>query len=196
MADTTTLGFMTPAEEPTADRPLEDIFQEALRGITGLAGQFVRPQAPATISNQPEVTVDWISFRVVSTGHDFDAHLEHQSALLTNGGSIQTRDEMVDLVASFYGPNAHLYLNRWITGLAVDQNRWTLMDHGIKFREQGKPVNLPALVKENWQRRLDLTTTFARRIKVTLPIRSIADAEFGLNNEHYITPIVVQPPTS
>lgn len=194
MPDTTTLGYMLPEQEPVGDRPLEDIFQSAIKGITGIAGQWVRPQAPEVISNRPEVTQDWISFRITPRDFDFDPHLNHQPAALETGASEMTRDEVLEVILAFYGPSAHQYLGRWISGLHIDQNRWTLMDSGIKFQSHGHPVTLPALVKENWQRRIDLTSTFVRRSKVVYPIRTITGGSIGLHNERYITPIIVQQP--
>jgi len=194
MADTTVLGFITPETEPATDRALEDIFQAAIRGITGLPGAQVRPQAPATINNLPEVTVDWVSFRVTPKEYDFDAHLNHQPTLLVNGGSVVSRDEKLEVQLSFFGPLAQQYVNRWVNGLSLDQNRWTLMDNSIKFHFHGSVVSLPALLKEQWQRRLDITSIFSRRLKTTYPIRTIESADMGLNNERYITPIIVQQP--
>lgn len=194
MPDTTALGYMLPSQEPVADRALEDIMQAAIRGITGLAGQWVRPQAPEVISNRPEVTQDWISFRIAPRESDFDPHINHQPSALETGASEVSRDEVFELVMSFYGPAGHQLLNRWINGIQIDQNRWTLMDHGIKFQNHGQPVTLPALVKEHWQRRLDLTSTFARRSKVVYPVRTVTGGQLGINNERYITPIIVQQP--
>lgn len=194
MPDTTTTGFITPEADPIADRALEDAFQITIRGITGIPGNLVRPQSPEIIANQPETDVDWVSFRIQSQGFDFDAHVNHQPSLLTTGASEVTRDETLDLVLSFYGPHAQQNMLRWVNGLAIDQNRWLLMDHHTKYRSSGNPVTVPALLKETWQRRIDLTSTFARRVKVVYPIRTVVEGEFGLHNERYLTPIIVQQP--
>lgn len=194
MPDSTTLGYITPSTEDSTDRPLEDIFQAAIKGITGIPGKYVRPQAPDVIANLPEVNVDWVSFRVSVTEFDFDAHQQHQPALLTTGGNVVSRDERLDLVMSFYGPLAHRYVNRMVNGLAIDQNRWVLMDSGIKLIGIGQPVNLPSLLKEKWERRLDLTTTFSRRLHTNYPVRTVVEAGLGIDNERYITPIIVQQP--
>lgn len=194
MPDTTALGYMIPSQVPVADRPLEDIMQAAIRGITGLAGQWVRPQTPEIISNRPEVTQDWISFRITPREFDFDPHINHQPAALETGASEVSRDEVMETALSFYGPAAHQYLNRWVNGLNIDQNRWSLMDAGIKLQSHGQPVTLPALVKEHWQRRIDLTSIFVRRSKVIYPIRTVTGGELGINNERYITPVIVQQP--
>lgn len=194
MPDSTELGFITPDTEPIEDAALEDIFQQAIAGITGIAGNLVRPSVQPTTPNLPDYSINWVAFLVTVLGADQDAYVEHQPALYVNGGSKVYRDERLEVKLSFYGPQGKARMTRWRDGLALDQNRWTLQDHGIKLISQGDPVNLPALQKDRWVPRVDITTTFSRRAVTAYPIRSISIADVEIHNESTVTHISTTPP--
>jgi hypothetical protein len=192
--DTSTGGFLSPSNAVSNDLALEDIFQIAIVGITGLVGSKVRPGFQPTTPNLPGFDEDWIAYQVKVVDQDTFSHIQHQHLLEPGGASVVSRDEEFEVLLSFYGPNGGQLLSRWREGLDLDPNRWGLLAYGIKLQFVGSPVMLPALLKERWVRRIDLKATFTRRIKVTYPVRTVVESHLGLDNEYYITPIVLQQP--
>jgi len=184
--DSTTLGFLTPVSVlPINDRPLEDIFAQVITGITGLAANMVRPRYQPTVPNQPEFDVDWVAFGVSITEQDvYPYHRQVATLERPDGDTIVERDEYMEVLCSFYGANNHQYMGRWRDGLAIEQNRYTMGALGIKLVAVGKnPVNVPALFKNTWTRRVDLTCQFSRRVSVTYGVRTIQSATVELYTE-------------
>ena len=192
--DSSTGGYLQPADQPEYDIPLEDIFQPAIVGITGLPGSLVRADFQVETSNLPSFDTDWCAFRVTVVSHDSDAHVKHDPILQSDGASTVSRDEELELKTMFYGPRGGMYLSRWVNGLSVDQNRWPLMQHGVKFRGVGRPANIPALLQNQWVRRVDLTTQFARRTHIIYPVRTVVGIDIDIDNERYITPVRIRQP--
>lgn len=182
--DSTTAGFLTPISVlPLNDRPLEDIFTAVLVGITGLPVDMVRPRIQPTVPNQPEQDENWVAFGVNITDHDVFPY-QRQVSTLEGGNMIVERDEYLDVLCSFYGADNNQYMSRWREGLALEQNRYSLGELGIKLVAVGKnPVPVPALFKDRWTRRVDLSCQFSRRVQVTYGVRTIQSAEIGLHTE-------------
>jgi hypothetical protein len=59
----------------------------------------------------------------------------------------------------------------------------------------GRERHIPSLLKEIWQQRYDLPVVWRRRVRRVYKSASVIGVSLGLDNEHYITPIVVSPPT-
>lgn len=193
--DSSTGGYLVPeTPEPSYDRPLEDIIQGALVGITGVPGQLVRPRFQFPIPNQPDFDIDWIAFGVSVIKRDWDAHQIHDADHPDGGANEVRRDEELEVFLSFYGPNGSQIMARWIDGLALDQNRWALGEHGIKIVGSQDPVMLPALLKDRWVRRVDLKTNMIRRVLRVYPVRTVTGVDVALDNERYITNITVRQP--
>lgn len=184
--DSTTLGFMRPTSVlPVNDRALEDIFAETVAGITGLDRNLVRPRWQPETPNQPDFEEDWCALGVNITEQDVFPYQRHIGSLLADEGeTVVERDEFFDVLCSFYGANSNQFMSVWREGLALDQNRWALREYGIKILAVGKnPVQVPALLKNHWTRRIDLNCQFSRRVKVTYNVRSIQSAEVTLHTE-------------
>lgn len=195
--DSTTAGFLTPISVvPVNDRALEDIFGEVLVGITGLPSDLVRPRFQPSPPNQPDFETNWVAFGVAVNEHDVFDYQQHvpyagdtEPPELRNGVNIVERDEGLDVLCSFYGPNNQQFMSRWREGLGLSQNRYGLLQYDIKLVAVGRnPVNVPALLKNTWVRRIDLSCQFTRRVRVTYGVRSVASAEVTLNTD--------VPPTS
>lgn len=191
--DSTTLGYLTPLSVvPVNDRSLEDIFSEVVVGITGLPQDLVRPRYQPKPGNQPDFEVDWCAMGVAVDEHDvfdYQRHLPYPDdpevpVDLRNGVNIVERDEYFTVLCSFYGAHNQQYMARWRDGLGLSQNRYALLGHGIKLVAVGRnPVNVPALLKNTWVRRIDLACQFSRRVTVTYGVRSVASAGVTLNTD-------------
>jgi len=93
--DSTTGGYIVPGtpELDAYDATLEDIIQGALAGITGLAGNLVRPKWQPEPANQPDKSVDWCAFGLSLTDQDITHYEVHDPTAGTNGADRQERDE-------------------------------------------------------------------------------------------------------
>lgn len=190
-------SFMPPAvaTPPIYDDALEDAFQATIVGITGIAGDLVRPRWQPEPPNQPAFTANWVAFGIMNMDGDRYAWQGHDPSLNGGlGGNKLERDERLQVLHSFYGPLAQQYMNRYKDGLQVGVNRYALLAFDIKLTECLDGVNVPALMKNKWVKRVDMRALFVRRIKREYAVPSLLSATVGLNNEEYITPINITNP--
>jgi len=188
--DSSTGGYIVPAASPPYDASLEDIFQGALSGITGVDGKLVRPRWQAEPPNQPDFDTTWIAFAVSVTDQDVFAYQNHAVTLDDPLGSDKVeRDEMLEVFCSFYGPDGHKVMAQLREGLQIEQNRYVLAQSYVQFREFGQPVYLPALLKERNVKRVDVKMKFVRRVHRVYPIRTVTSAELIVDNDQYLTDI-------
>ena len=191
--DSSTGGYIVPEASPPYDDSLEDIFQGALVGITGLANTSVRPRWQPEPPNQPDFNSSWLAFAVTVTDQDVHAYQNHDPNAPAPPGSpgadVVERDERLEVFCSFYGPQGHSIMAQLREGLQIEQNRWALNQYGIQFTEFGSPVYLPALLKERNVKRVDVKMRFVRRVHRVYPVRTVSSAEVILNNENYLTDI-------
>lgn len=182
---------------PVNDRELEDIFRDAVMGITGLPSEMVRPRWQQTVPNQPEFEVNWVAVGVDILEQDTFAYERHVPSLEAGGANVVERDEQLRVLCSFYGANNFRFMSQWREGLAIEQNRFALEEHGIKLVAiDSRPVNVPALFKNTWVRRIDLGCQFSRRVEVTYGVRTVRSVGVDLHTEELpVQHIQVDPST-
>lgn len=169
--DTSTAGFLTSAIPD--DKALRDFFQVMIKGITGLDGTLVRPSWQPNPPKQPVNGTNWCAFgwKVVKA----DANAEIKTNL--NGlAGILTRNEDLEVLATFYGSSAYGYAAILRDGLEIAQNRDTLRANGIAFKGEDGIVHNPELINDVWYDRQDLTLKFSREINRVYGILSFEDA--------------------
>lgn len=188
-----TIPFVLPQATPAVltDTALTDVIQETVVGITGLPGINVRPGDQLTPANLPDFTVNWASLQINTADADAFAFIRQVSDTEIE----LERDQEIKLLASFYGPLASSYCGIFKDGLQIEQNRFALGREGIKLVNTARERYLPSLVKEVYQQRFDLPVVLRRRIRRVYLSASINSAGLGLDNEYYVTPITVTPPT-
>lgn len=187
------MPYVRPAPAPSVDEgdALEDLFQAALAGITGLPGDLVRPAWQPEPPNFPDFGTDWAALRVASFPSDLYAFV----AMVDEATALLETSETLEVSCMFYGPGAQARAGEWRDGLQVDMNRADLQARDIKLVSVGEQRQVPALLKQAWTKRVDVPSTWRRWVRRRYPINSIAGAGAGLDNELYVTPIVVTPPT-
>ena len=192
--DSTTAGYLTPvAPLPIYDDALVDALQATITGITGNTGSLIRPRWQPEPVTKPDSSVNWVAFGITNLEPDTFPFEE----MAPDGQTMTVQySETLQVLHSFYGPAASAMASRFRTGLMVSQNRDPLRAAGILLVAAEKLVNLPALFKEKWVQRVDLTVYYRRVVSHTYQIRSVVSAGAGLDNELYVTPIPVPtPPT-
>lgn len=189
--DSSVAGYLAPTASPDYDALLNLSFHDLLVGVTGINGKLVRPRWTSEPINQPAFDVDWVAFGVTGGKVDTFAKVEHDPT--GDGSSSVKRDETLELLFSFYGPNASSLCARLKDGLELDQNRATLAAEGIAVIEMQEPLNVPALMQQKWVKRVDVRGRFRRRTERVYAILSVESAEIELNNDLYVTPINITP---
>ncbi len=185
-------GYINPVVSPVYGDALEDIFHAVIMGLTGITATLIRPRWQPEPPNQPAFTDNWCAFGITSTDPDLFAYQRHDP--LANGGLGMTsvdRDERLEVLHSFYGPLGQAMCARYRDGIMLSQNRYDLTQAGVKLVQVNKERSLPALLKERWVKRVDVLLVFSRRTSRSYGVPSLAGGSLGLDNEHYITPIVI-----
>lgn len=192
--DSSEAGYLAPSTAPPYDEALEDIFQAAIVGITGLPGRLVRPRWQPDPPNQPAFDVDWCAYGVTLADQQWNAFQHWDPEEGEAGAYVVEGTEVLHVTTSFYGPNYQSLHRRWTDGLQLGQNLDGLAAAKVKFIGCERPVVLPALLKEKWTKRVDVRCVFNRWARRVYPVLLLESAGLGLDNERYITPIEVTPP--
>lgn len=185
----------SPAPVPVYEDALENVFHDFISGITGIAGSLVRPRWQAFPPNQPDFGTDWCAFGIQVTEADTFPFLGHEASPHGGlGADTLERDEFFKILHSFYGPNASAMQSRYRDGAQIEFNRYALTAAGVKLRYFLEATTVPALLKERWVKRVDVMVMFSRRVKRSYSVPSLVGGSLGLDNEHYVTPIIISPP--
>ena len=170
-------GYLIPADAPAVneDTELEDIFQAAISGMTGIAGQLVRPRWQPGNPKQPAANANWAAFSVTMQMPDNNPSIQHVGA--EDGKDVYKRHIDVQLLVTLYGPDSGANASRLRDGLQIAQNSETLNASGVAFVEAGEIREMPELVNNQWIRRKDLVMRFRREIVRDYPILNIVEAD-------------------
>lgn len=192
-------GYLAP-NAPPAPAPLEgkallEFLQPIWVGITGLPGALFFPWWQLEPPNLPPAGTDWASFQIVSRKNKKFAYITHVGGVgqLPGYDVFQTHEEL-DILTSFYGPNADQYAALLRDGIYIPHNRDPLQLAGMALIDTGDLVTAPSLVKERWLYRVDLSVRIRRLIVRYYPVLDLASAGVTVNNEEYTTVIPVTNP--
>ena len=163
------------------DDDLFDFFHDFIVGLTGLANEVVLPRWQPEAPNIPDTVPNWCGFGITS----YKADVFAADVMKANGSYELHRHETVELLASFYGPNAGAYARILRDGMQVEQNLDALRTNYIGLVESGEVLMVPSLFKEIWLRRADLQFTVKRQIVRGFPVVSITSFNGTVNNEKY-----------
>jgi len=182
-------GYLAPTSEPVEDNDLEDILQQAIVGLTGIQGDLVRPRWQPEPPQQPDFAENWVAFGITRDTPDTFSYQTTDEL----GATTVARDHLIYVLHSFYGPNSMGICNRFRDAFDVGQNRDALADAGIELVEVQEALNVPALLKAHWVKRVDVSVVYRRRTARTFPVLTITTGQLGIDNEAYVTPIIVNP---
>lgn len=180
-----------PLPAPLEDNALVDAIQATVAGVTGLSGKLVRPRWQPEPPNMPDYSIDWCA--VGPTEYNDDVYVYEEQVNATTR-AVERSQEFITL-ASFYGPHCQSFMGRLKDGIMLEANRFALGALGVKLKEVQRSREVPALFKEIWVRRIDLPIVWTRRIRREYTLNQIEVANIDLDNEFYITPITIQPPS-
>ena len=181
MTDSSTGGYLGPsvASPPLEDDALDDVFHDAIVGITGLTAAMVRPRYQTVLPKQPDPGTDWASFMVGDETPDAGPSITHNPA--GQGTDVMVRHEELAVACTFYGPNSKRYAKLLRDGISIPQNVEGLQAFDIGFVETSAIQNVPELYNQQWIKRSDITLTFRRKVTRTFAVLSLTSAEIDIN---------------
>lgn len=170
--DSTTAGYLTPSgEQPAYDTDLERLISRWIRGVTGLDVSLIYPRWTDPQLTIPKNGTTWCAFGVTGIQEDFNpAYVQGEEI------AEQWSHETISLILCFYGPQGLAAATRFRDGMLVPQNNDTLKQSGLTFLQQGRILNLPELINNQWVRRYDISVDLRRKIIRTYGIQSLAAA--------------------
>lgn len=173
-------GYIQPASvaAPNEDAELDAILQQMVAGVTGLAGSLVRPRWQPIAPRIPEAGVDWCAFGVTRITSDDNAAVLHDGA--QDGSDGLVRHEDLELLATFYGPQAGRFAAMLRDGLHIAQNREGLWAKGVGFVKADEMRTVPELINQQWVRRVDLPVYLRRIVRRTYPVLNILSAPISI----------------
>lgn len=186
MADSSTGGYLSPSNLPSADKSLHRILHGYVVGVTGLIEGNVRPRWQKNPPEIPASNVDWCAFGIteISGGHPY----QEQVKVLLDDDSFDTRtnlvrDELLTCQASFYGENSGLYAERLVLGSSIAQNREALYLEGFSVISATTILRSAEIVNDVWLDRQDIEIVFGRRIFVEYNVLHFLGAAGTLETE-------------
>lgn len=205
--DSTTGGYLSPAAPPPTDIGIEDFIQAYLVGISGLPGTMVRPRFQRVVPKQPEPQVNWCAFGISRTASDAGpafVHEVNEGLSLITGDALVGLDQVpvsvletddgrdtllrhgdVDVLLSFYGPDAYAYAELTRDNASVPQNSEQLRAFRMGFVGTGDIIQAPDLVNQQWVHRYDMSMSLRRQTVRTYPVLNLDAAPVVMQNEKF-----------
>jgi hypothetical protein len=194
-------GYLQPAASPAPleGRALLRFIQGIIVGITGLAGNLVRPYHQTEPPDVPDEGEAWAAFRVTRRPSDEYPFVGRLSYLPETGNDNLQRHEELDILTTFYDTGsvgldsaqdqlADYNCTLLRDGLLIPQNREPLFLLGMGLVKTGEAVTVPVILKKRWQYRVDLEWTIRRQIDRTYPVGVIVSASGTLYTDTGLPP--------
>lgn len=163
---------------PLEDAALDLLLQQVVVGITGLDGTLVRPRWQNPPPKQPEPNIDWCAIGVLSSSMVGPPSVEHFSSGTITDPSADTyeRHEELEVLASFFGPNAKWNASVLRDGLYLPQNCEQLEANQIVIVEAEGERVAPDFINQQWVRRVDLAVRLRRKVQRVYSMPNLLEA--------------------
>jgi hypothetical protein len=190
-------GYVAPTFKglEVNDRILHRLLQQIVSGITGITGKLVYPRWQPEPPNQPDFDVDWAAVGIVGkTREVFPAVLHCTDASDPEDVKIVDtvyRNEILNLLCSFYGPNSEANGEILAMGLMLEQNRYVMFLNGIALVEVGDTTTIPALKKDRWLMGQDVPFRIRRQQSYTYPSANIEKFQGSVITDALTMPVPV-----
>lgn len=171
--DTTQPGYLTPTSTPQAyDEDLERELSRWVKALSGLPDGMVRPRWTPVQAAMPAQNVNWCGFGIIGFTNDDSPAFVQQS----EEGAQMWRHEVIECLASFYGPGGQRIATQFSDGVSVNQNNETLNASNLSLYDISRLTPAPELINSQWVRRYDLTVRLRRKVIREYGIKSLAEA--------------------
>ncbi len=185
-------GYITPTTDATlGDAALTAVFQNMVVGITGIDPTLVRPRWQPQPPTQPPPATDWCALGITHyTTFDYPQWTQD-----TDLNGTQHRLERIDLLSTFYGPNASALAALLRDGIYVSWNFGALEQQGVKLRSVDDIVHLGEEINSQFIQRSDLSLSFMRMIERVWPIPTplVIPVEFQTDDGLSCTETIINP---
>lgn len=172
-------GYLQPVSTNSEknDQELDRFLSNLVSSITGIPGELVRPRWQKEPPNEPDFNVDWAAIGETGprTRDVFSAEV-HVGGL-SDGQDIVIRNEILQILCSFYGPNAQANSELLAMGLGLAQNREAMELNGFGLVEVQDSLRVPALIKDRWLWGMDTPIRLRRQQQYTYAVPSLIAAE-------------------
>jgi hypothetical protein len=179
--DSSTGGYLSPTSTggDRNDQALNRFLQQVVVGIVGLPGNMVFPRWQDEPPNVPDHGVNWASIGRSSRKRDgFSATIHNPNDNEGNGSSTVVRNQIIQVLCSFYGPNAEANSELLAMGLEVRQNREVMQLAGYNLiGGAGDSVIAPAKIKNRWTYRVDIPFAVRAQQKYTYPVLNVENVQ-------------------
>lgn len=158
-------GYLTPTSTNNElnDEYLRRFLQTVVAGITGMPGNLVRPRWQPDPPNEPDFDKDWAAIGVINRERDVFSAVLHTTDGLGNGMDSVVRNQILDILSSFYGPNSEANSELFAMGLSLEQNREAIRLNGFGLVSVEETLVVPALLKERWLMGMDIRFRLRRQ---------------------------------
>ncbi|MCG4261369.1 hypothetical protein K6W36_12415 [Acetobacter senegalensis] len=161
-----------------ADADLDLIIGDFVSSVTALPRNLVRRRWQEKPPEQPDRQIDWCAVGVTVTTPDQNANMQWANEQMS-----VSQHETLEVLLSFYGPNAGRNASTLRMGLSLSQNRAVLQANGMAFHSASAPVRVPSLVNQLWLPRTDITLRIRRNEQRIYPIPSVIESDGTINAE-------------
>jgi hypothetical protein len=179
--DSSTGGFLSVTDRGGTlnDAALDDLLHDWITGLTQLDPTLVRPAWQPDPPPIPDFSTPcWCAFYITRTENDWDPVVQHWSPLPnddTSQGDTVFRNQRIELMLTFYGPNAGDFALDFRMGAGIRQNEeW--LDPSVKLVSIEDQVVVAEQIKGRWQRRVDVPVVLRRAVQFTYAVRDVAGA--------------------
>jgi hypothetical protein len=171
---------------------LDRLIHDLIYGVTGMDPTLIRPRYVPEPANMPPADTDWAAFGIQNRVDD-----HHASQTFSDLGMTVSRSQEIEVLCSFYGPNATHVQGLLKEGLSLSQNREYMNSQGIAFVSISETRNASMLINQRWNKRMDCVLTLRRYVSRLYPILSLTGSEPVLNTDtltSFSEPIIVTNP--
>lgn len=168
-------GYLQPGSSSglPGQLTLNQFVQSVLVGISALSGDLVRPDWQVAPPKEPDIFTNWMAFGIVLSKPDIYAYV----ATDANGVTTTQRHQLLEVMCSFYGPNAMDNASLVQDGFQITQNLEALRAANMGFVETNEANHIPDLVNERWRERVMMSIFMRREIQRVYPILPILSAK-------------------
>jgi hypothetical protein len=187
-------GYVAPSSisGEINDQVLRRFLQSMVVGVTGMEPEFVRPRWQPNPPNEPDFEQDWAAIGVTRRERDTFAAVIH-TTVGDEGTDTVIRNEILDVLCSFYGPNSEANSELFAMGLALEQNRYVFTVNGFGLVAVDDSLIVPALIKERWLWGVDVPFRVRREQEYSYPVNNLVKAVGTIYTDAEISvPILVQ----